>query len=137
MESKDTLKEIDIKNCICYYFDDILRLTNFGYNNILLDEKSYENILIYNISCKNFMGSKPLRIWFETIDGFIKIYDGIRYLVLFDPKSYDAIYNRIKYLISKKSGITDIINHDFTRIRIDSLSQLLIRTKITTTIIYF
>ena len=26
MESKDELKEIDIKNCRCYYFDDIMRL---------------------------------------------------------------------------------------------------------------
>ena len=35
----------------------------------------------------NFMGSKPLGIWFEKIDGFIKIYNGIRYLVLFGPES--------------------------------------------------
>ena len=48
------------------------------------------------------MGPKPLRIWFEKIDGFIEIYDGIRYLVLFVSKRYDAIYNRIRYLISKK-----------------------------------
>ena len=34
-----------------------------------------------------FMGSKPLGIWFEKIDGFIKIYNGIRYLVLFGPES--------------------------------------------------
>ena len=25
MESKDYLKEIDIKNCTCYYFDNIIR----------------------------------------------------------------------------------------------------------------
>ena len=25
MESKDKLKGIDIKNCVCYYFDDIIR----------------------------------------------------------------------------------------------------------------
>ena len=28
------------------------------------------------------MGEKPLRIWFDKIDGFIKIDDGVRYLVL-------------------------------------------------------
>ena len=32
MESKDELEEIDIENRIRYYFDDILRLKNFGYN---------------------------------------------------------------------------------------------------------
>ena len=37
------------------------------------------------------------------------MFDGIRYLALFSY-SYDEICNRIKYLISEKSGITDSIN---------------------------
>ena len=40
----------------------------------------------YEISYKTFMGAKPLRIRFDEIDGFIKIYDGIRYLVLLGPE---------------------------------------------------
>ena len=48
------------------------------------------------------MGSIPLRIRFDEIDGFIKICDGIRYLVLFSNSWYDKICDRIKYLISKK-----------------------------------
>ena len=47
-----------------------------------------------------------LRIRFDKVDGLIRVYDGIRYLVLFDPEKYDAIDNRIKYLISRKSGVT-------------------------------
>ena len=34
------------------------------------------------------------------------------------------IYSRIRYLISEKSGITDSINHNFTRIRSDSYNPL-------------
>ena len=34
---------------------------------------------------------------FNEIDGFIKIYDGVRYLALFGSGLYDAIYNRIRY----------------------------------------
>ena len=34
------------------------------------------------------MGSKGLHIRFDEIDGFIKIYDGIRYLVLFGSGQY-------------------------------------------------
>ena len=93
-----------------------MRVINIDFDNILLDEKSYktyENILIYDISHKTLMGAKLLRIWFEKIDGFIKIYDGIRYLVLFTSERYNAIYNRIAYLISEKSGITDIIDYKF------------------------
>ena len=116
MESRDEIKEINIKNSTCYYFDDIMRVIDIEFSDILLNEKSYENILIYDNSYKTFMGAKPLHIWFEKIDGFIKIYDGIKYLVLFHPERYDTIYNRIKYLKSEKSGITYSINHNFARI---------------------
>ena len=48
------------------------------------------------------MGSKLLIIGFDEINGFIRIYYGIRYLVLFCSGLYDVIYDKIKYLISKK-----------------------------------
>ena len=64
--------------------------------------KAYKNILIYDISYKIFVGSKPLIIGFDEINGFIRIYYGIRYLVLFCSGLYDVIYDKIKYLISKK-----------------------------------
>ena len=44
MERNDELKEIDIRNHMCYYFDNIMRLENFDFD-IFLDEKSYEKIL--------------------------------------------------------------------------------------------
>ena len=65
-----------------------------------------------------------MRIRLDKIDGFIKIYDGIRYLVLFDYGWCDQICSRIKYLISEKIGIMDSINHNFARIRINSNSFL-------------
>ena len=56
MMRNDELKEIYIKNCTCCYFHDIIRVADFDFDNILLDEKSceksYENILIYDISYK-------------------------------------------------------------------------------------
>ena len=43
MESKDILKEIDIKNLTCYYFDDIIgvmdRDSDFDFKDILLGKK--------------------------------------------------------------------------------------------------
>ena len=39
MESNDELKEIDIKNCTCYYFDDIIKIEDFDFDNILINEK--------------------------------------------------------------------------------------------------
>ena len=52
------------------------------------------------------MGSRPLRFKFDKIDGFIKIYDGIRYLELFGYWKCDEIFGNIKYGISEDSGIT-------------------------------
>ena len=78
MEGKGELKEIYIKYRTFYYFDDMMRVIDIDFYNILLDEKSYKYLLIYNISYKTFMGEKPLRIWFDKIDGFIKIDNRIR-----------------------------------------------------------
>ena len=62
MESKDKLKQIDIKNRMSYYFDGIIRfwIRDIDFSDILLDEKSYnknnENILLCDISSKFFNG---------------------------------------------------------------------------------
>ena len=38
MESNDKLKEINIKNHTCYYLNDINKMENFNFDNILIDE---------------------------------------------------------------------------------------------------
>ena len=60
MESNDKLKEIDIKNCTCYYFDDIIKTEDFDFDNILFNKKSHKNILVYDISYKTLIGSKQV-----------------------------------------------------------------------------
>ena len=102
MENNDELKETNIKNRTCYYFDDIIRFEDFDLDNIFIDEKSYENILVYNISYKTLIGVKPWRIRLDKIDRFIRVYDGTRYLVLFEVEKNYFIYNMIRYLIRVK-----------------------------------
>ena len=77
-------------------------IKDFDLDNILIDEKSHENILIYNISYKTLIDPKPLGIRFDIIDGFIRIYDGTRYLTSFDSKIFEAISNKSRYLINLK-----------------------------------
>ena len=88
-----------IKNRTCYYFDDMIIFEDFDFD-ILIDEKSHENILVYDISYKSLIGPKPLIKTFNKIHGFIIICHGTRYLVLFGPEKCDAISNRIRYLIT-------------------------------------
>ena len=80
--------------------------------------------MTYDISYKPSTGGKRLGIRFYRIDGFIEIRDKYKYLVLFDYSYCDKTGDKIKYVISEKSGITDSINHNFARIRIKSYDYL-------------
>ena len=65
-----------------YYFNDKIKVKDFDYDDCLLDEKSYEKILFYNISYRTLIGAKPLLIRLHIVDGFIRVYDETRYSVL-------------------------------------------------------
>ena len=45
MNSNNKLKEISVN-----YFDDIININDIDHDNILLDEKSYENVLIHDVA---------------------------------------------------------------------------------------
>ena len=51
--------------------------------------------------------------WSHLVDRFIKDYDGIKYLVLLSSEKYDAIFERIRYLIGWKSGISYVPSHNY------------------------
>ena len=108
------IKKVHIKNGTSYYFDEVITFRDFDFDNILIDEKSHENILIYDISYETLIGAKLLRIRFNKIDGFVRVYDGTRYFTLFGSEKYDTIYNRIRYLIEVKSDIIYVFFFFFT-----------------------
>ena len=119
MESHE-LKKTNIKNLICYYFDVIIKIRYFDFDNILVDEKLYKSILVYDILYKTLFGLKPLCIRFDEANRFIRACERIRNLVLFGPEIYDAIYNRIRYFLSQENGITYIFSHNYAKMKIDS-----------------
>ena len=63
--------------------------------------------MIYDISYKTLIGVKPLHIRFDKID-----------------EKYDAIYNRIRYLIESKNGTAYVISHNYAKIKVDSYDSL-------------
>ena len=109
MESKNEFLKINIKNRTSCYFHDIMRVIDINFD-ISLDKKLNKNISIYNISYKIDIREKPLLLRFDKIGGFIRIYNGIRYLVLLEC---NEIYDKSRYIISETSGITDSINCNF------------------------
>ena len=72
VEKNNKLKEAHIKNCTCYYFNDIIKIEDFDFNSILLVEQSYKNILIHDVLYKTFLGAKPLCIIFYKV-GLLEI----------------------------------------------------------------
>ena len=73
IESNDELKKIDIKNRACYYFDDIIKIEDFDFDNIIIDEKLYKKLLVYDTSYKTLFGSEPVHIRFDEVRGFIRV----------------------------------------------------------------
>ena len=67
--------------------------------------------MIFDISYKTLIGSKPLCIRSNKADRFIRAYDGSRDLVLIGSEQYDAIYNSIRFIISHKSAITYVFSY--------------------------
>ena len=61
---------------------------------------------------------------FCKIYGFIRVYDGTSNLVLFGSEKFDFIYNRIRYLIGIKSGITYVTFYNNAKIKVDSYDSL-------------
>ena len=61
------MKNNELKNHMFYFFDDIIKIEDFAFKNILLDGKWNENNLIYDVFYKTLItliGAKPLLIMF-------------------------------------------------------------------------
>ena len=118
MENNE-LKKISIKNHKACYFNKIIKFEDFDFE-MLLDEKSYENILIYDNSYKTLISAKPLHILFDRVDEFIRDYDGAKYLVLFGFE-YNVTYDKFGYLIGLiglKSSIKYVFSYNHAKIKI-------------------
>ena len=131
MDSNEKLKETNIKNLACHYFDDIIKFRDLNLDNLSIDEKSYQKILVITFFTIFLMGAKPLRIMFDKIDGCIRVYDGIRYLLFSGGEKYEFIYTRIRYLTGQKSSITYVTSHNYAKINVDSYSPLSLEKALT------
>ena len=69
-----------------FVFKIVIKFEDFDFDNILIDEKSYENILIYDIWYRTLTVAKLVRIKFDKVDEFVRFYDRARHLVLFSPE---------------------------------------------------
>ena len=71
------------------------------------------------LSYKTPCFSKPVRIIFDEVDGYIRKYDKNKHLALFHPETFKAIVSKIKYLIMFKCNISYVISQKNMKITID------------------
>ena len=87
--------------------------------------------MVDDFSYKTLIGTNLLCIRFDKTDGFIRVYNGTRYLVLFGDEKYDLIYNRIRYLIGVKSGVAYVISLYYANVNVDLYCYLPLQIKLT------
>ena len=82
------VKDINIKNRTYYFFNDIIIIVIFDFNDIKIDKTSYKNILIYFIGyvtikkyIKTYCGNLLLLI-FGKVNGYFEEINGNKYLIL-------------------------------------------------------
>ena len=63
MESNEKLKIGKNKENGTCCFDDIIKFEDFDLHNIVIDEKSFENVLVYNIWYKTLIDAKSWAWW--------------------------------------------------------------------------
>ena len=86
-----------------------------------MNEKPYESCLILDVT----YGEKPLSLIFDKINGYIRKYDGTKYVGFFySGKTFKRIFYRIRYLIMFKSNISNVYSHKYTKIKINSNDDL-------------
>ena len=82
------IKDTNIKNHTYYLFDDIINIEEIDPNNIKIDEKSYKNILIYNIvyvtikKDLKIYSANPLYLIFNKVNRYFEEINGNKYLTV-------------------------------------------------------
>lgn len=66
------VREINIKNHTCYYWDDIITIIDLGSDETFLDKKLYRDGLIHHVVLDAPYIPKPLHIVFNEVDGYVK-----------------------------------------------------------------
>ena len=94
------IKEINIKNCTYYFFNDMINIKNFDPNKIKIDTSSYKNTIIYyigyitikNLSYAKINSVNPLYFIINKADGYIKKSNRNKYLNLVSTNKNKEVY---------------------------------------------
>ena len=135
------IKQINIKNCTYYIFNDMINIKDFDSSLIKIDKKSYKNIGIYNIGYiiikkiddyKSINSVNSLYLTIGKADGYIEENNGNKYLVFTSTDGnkkvlakFTKLWNKIKHLIkTRNEGKKGEYEKDFIKIKFNSDDNL-------------
>ena len=95
------IKELNIKNKTCYYFEDMINIRNFNSNLLKIDKRPYKDDYIYHIdylTIKKFgdygkiNSVKPLYLIVYSATGYFKEKNGKKYLIIDSTEEYEKVF---------------------------------------------
>ena len=119
------VKQIDIKNRIYCFFNDINSIKNFDSIFLKIGRKSYKDIITYNIGyitikkidhCENIYSVNPLYLLINHASGYIEEKDMNKYLI------FDSTDEK-KELLKKYNDVCDY-EKDYMKIKFNSDDDL-------------
>ena len=130
------VKQIDIKNWTCYFYNGITNIKNFDPILLKIDKKSYRETGIYNIGhitiekidhCENIYGVNPLYLLVNHANGYIEE-KGVNKYLAFDSidenkellKKYNDAWNGIRDRIKEISSDECDYEKDYMKINFNS-----------------
>ena len=90
------VKEINIKNQTCYFFNDMINIKNFRSNLLKIDKKSYND-------CENIHSVNPLYLIIHSATGRFKKNDK-KYLIFDLTDKYKEVLSEIRSEIKTLNG---------------------------------
>ena len=109
------VKDINIKICTYYFFADVININNFNLNNIKIDKRSYQNILLY----------------FGKVNGYFEEINKNKYLTLVPSneskgiiKKYKELWNKIRHLNRSITKNSDHCDEKYMKIKFNSVDEL-------------
>ena len=127
-----SIKQINIKNRLYYFFNGMTNTKNFDSNLINIDKISFKstNTVIYNIKyiTINIDSETPLYLSFNNTDGYIKESNRDKYLIFASTDKNKKVLEKYTELWNEIKNQNEIINggepikykKDFMKIRCES-----------------
>ena len=112
------VKETNIKNQICYFFDDVINIKNFHWKLLKIGKTSYKDINIYCIGyitvkkfgdCGNIHSVDPLYLIIHSVTGHFKEKNDEKYLILDSIDKYEEAWSEIRSEIKKLNGGKELL----------------------------